>query len=182
MYLSSISACDRISCIHTKLSNITKLQTNKQYSSKYYNKGLHGYSIKYALNCFEIVVFCCSVCFLLELTVSHIFQQITKHSLILHINSQKSVNDHTHFYYFLLFYFWSFQGHTCTIWKFPLQGMNWNCSCWHTPETQTATLDPSHDCNLHHSSWQQQIFNPLNKARDGPLFLLCRDGNSHTHF
>ena len=27
--------------------------------------------------------------------------------------------------------------------------------------TGTATWDPSRVCNLHHSSWQCQIFNPL---------------------
>ena len=30
----------------------------------------------------------------------------------------------------------------------------------------TATWDPSHVCNLHHSSWQRWILNPLSKARD----------------
>ena len=32
--------------------------------------------------------------------------------------------------------------------------------------TATATPDLSHVCDLHHSSWQRQIPNPLNKARD----------------
>ena len=32
--------------------------------------------------------------------------------------------------------------------------------------TVTATRDPSHVCNLHHSSWQHGILNPLNKPRD----------------
>ena len=26
--------------------------------------------------------------------------------------------------------------------------------------------DPSHACDLHHSSWQRRILNPLNEARD----------------
>ena len=34
--------------------------------------------------------------------------------------------------------------------------------------TATATADPSHICNLHHS----QIFNPLNEARDGTRILV----------
>ena len=29
-----------------------------------------------------------------------------------------------------------------------------------------ARRDPSRVCNLHHSSWQRQILNPLSKARD----------------
>ena len=32
--------------------------------------------------------------------------------------------------------------------------------------TATAMPDPSHSFNLHHSSWQCQILNPLIKARD----------------
>ena len=32
--------------------------------------------------------------------------------------------------------------------------------------TVTATWDPSHVCNLHHSSQQRQILNPLSEARD----------------
>ena len=30
----------------------------------------------------------------------------------------------------------------------------------------TATSDLSHVCDLHHTSWQRQILNPLNEARD----------------
>ena len=30
----------------------------------------------------------------------------------------------------------------------------------------TAARNQSHVCNLHHSSWQHQIFNPLIEARD----------------
>ena len=32
--------------------------------------------------------------------------------------------------------------------------------------TATATPDPSHVCDLHHSSLQHQIPNPLSKAKD----------------
>ena len=38
--------------------------------------------------------------------------------------------------------------------------------------TATARPDPSHICNLHHSSWQCQIFNPLSTARDGTRNLM----------
>ena len=38
--------------------------------------------------------------------------------------------------------------------------------------TATATRDPSHICNLHHSSWQRQILNPLSKARDQAQVLM----------
>ena len=32
--------------------------------------------------------------------------------------------------------------------------------------TATATQDPSQVCDLNHSSWQCQILNPLNEARE----------------
>ena len=36
----------------------------------------------------------------------------------------------------------------------------------------TATLDLSCICDLHHSSWQCWILNPLSKARDQTLILM----------
>ena len=36
----------------------------------------------------------------------------------------------------------------------------------------TATRDPSHICNLYHSSRQRWIFNPLSKARDRTRNLM----------
>ena len=38
--------------------------------------------------------------------------------------------------------------------------------------TATATQDPSHICDLHHSSGQRQILNPLIEARDQTLNLM----------
>ena len=38
--------------------------------------------------------------------------------------------------------------------------------------TATATQDPSHICNVHHSLWQFQILNPLSKARDQTHILM----------
>ena len=32
--------------------------------------------------------------------------------------------------------------------------------------TATAMQDPNHDYDLHHSSWQRQIADPLSEARD----------------
>ena len=37
--------------------------------------------------------------------------------------------------------------------------------------TATAMQDLSHNCDVHHSSWQHQILNPLSKARDQTLFF-----------
>ena len=44
--------------------------------------------------------------------------------------------------------------------------------------TATATRHPSRVCNLHHSSWQHHILNPLSKARDRTHHLMvpCRIG------
>ena len=38
--------------------------------------------------------------------------------------------------------------------------------------TVTATQDPSHICDLHHSSQQHWILNPLSKARDQTCILM----------
>ena len=57
--------------------------------------------------------------------------------------------------------------------------------------TATATPNPSQVCDLHHSSWQRQILNPLNKARDWTRILmdaswvcerLTHEGNSLKQF
>ena len=38
--------------------------------------------------------------------------------------------------------------------------------------TVTAMGDPSLVCNLHHSSWQRGIVNPLSEARDRTCILM----------
>ena len=38
--------------------------------------------------------------------------------------------------------------------------------------TATETQDPSCICNLHHSSWQCWILNPLSEARDRTRILM----------
>ena len=40
--------------------------------------------------------------------------------------------------------------------------------------TAAAMQDPSHVCNLHHSSRQCSILNPLSKARDQTCVLMVR--------
>ena len=45
--------------------------------------------------------------------------------------------------------------------------------------TATATWNPNQVCNLHHSSQQRQIFNPLSKARDWTHILM---DTSQAHF
>ena len=43
----------------------------------------------------------------------------------------------------------------------------------------TATQNPSHICDLHHSSWQHWILNPLSEARDQTRNLMVP---SQIHF
>ena len=38
--------------------------------------------------------------------------------------------------------------------------------------TATATWDLSHVCDLHHSSWQHRILNPLSETRDWTCILM----------
>ena len=45
--------------------------------------------------------------------------------------------------------------------------------------TATSTPDPSHICDLHHSSWQHQILNPLSEAMDQTCVLM---DTSQIHF
>ena len=40
----------------------------------------------------------------------------------------------------------------------------------------TATRDPSRICDLHHSSWQHRILNPLSEARDRTRVLMDPSG------
>ena len=45
----------------------------------------------------------------------------------------------------------------------------------------TATPDLSHICNLHHSSWQRQVLNPLSGARD-PTLIFMHTSQVHYHW
>ena len=47
--------------------------------------------------------------------------------------------------------------------------------------TTTAVQDPSHVYNLHHSSQQGRILNPLSKARDGRHSWACCPHRHHSH-
>ena len=67
-----------------------------------------------------------------------------------------------------------FQSHDCHI--FPRLGVELELQ----PQaytTATATPDPSRICNLHHSSWQHQILNPLSKARNRTRSLMVPSQN-----
>ena len=57
------------------------------------------------------------------------------------------------------------------MWGFPRLGVELELEPL-ANATATATLDPSHVCDLHHSSRQRLILNLLSEARDGTCILL----------
>ena len=64
------------------------------------------------------------------------------------------------------FFFFSFQGCSCDIRKFPSQGSNQSCSCLPAPQPQQCRIRATSVCSLPDRSWQCWILNPLSKARD----------------
>ena len=46
----------------------------------------------------------------------------------------------------------------------------------------TATRDPSLICDLHHSSWQCKLLNPLSEARDRTLSSWILINTSRVHY
>ena len=71
-----------------------------------------------------------------------------------------------------LFFFLSFPfyRHTCGIWKFLGEGLNWSCS-YRSTTTATAMWDLSCICDLYRRWQPHQILNPLSNARDGTHIL-----------
>ena len=74
-----------------------------------------------------------------------------------------------------------------SFFSFSFFGFFWGCFPWHMEvlrlgveselwrlayTTATATWDPSHVCDLHYSSRQRQILNPLSDARDRTRNLM----------
>ena len=68
----------------------------------------------------------------------------------------------TLFYFFLFFIFRA----TSAAYG-GYQRLNWTCSCWPTPEPQQH-----HIWDLHHSSQQSRILNPMSEARDRTRILV----------
>ena len=67
-------------------------------------------------------------------------------------------------------YIFAFYSHTHSTWRFPGQGSNQLQQLAYA--TATAMQDLSHVCDLHHSSWQHWILNPLCEARDQTFNLM----------
>ena len=91
-------------------------------------------------------------------------------------------------------FFFFFTGAHLRHMEVPRLGADWDLQLpAYTRSTVTAiaTWDLSCVCNLHHSSWQCQILNPLSEASDGThilmdtswvLNLLSHNGNSWSIF
>ena len=73
------------------------------------------------------------------------------------------------FSFLLLFFFFCFLGPHLRHVEVPSLGVE---SQLQLPAHATAMPDPSLVCDLHHSSWQCRILNPLSKARDGTHVLM----------
>ena len=58
------------------------------------------------------------------------------------------------------------------------QARGWIGAAAEAYATATATLDPSHICNLHRSLQQHQILNSLSEARDQTYILMETTSNS----
>ena len=82
----------------------------------------------------------------------------------LRLMESRNIGELVHFH---LFFFWSFVflGPHLRYMVVPRLGVELELQLL-ACTTTTATLDPSQVCDLHHSSRQCQIFNPLREARD----------------
>ena len=69
----------------------------------------------------------------------------------------------------LVFFFLFFLGPHSWHMQVPRLGAEWELQLL---AYATATWDPSHVCDLHHSSQQRWILNPLSKARDQTCILM----------
>ena len=87
--------------------------------------------------------------------------------LSLQIFGKSDVSFHGHF---ILFYFICILGPHWWHMEVPRPGVKSELRMLAYP-TATATPDPSHVCDLHRSSWQCQILNPLREARDQTCIL-----------
>ena len=92
----------------------------------------------------------------------------------LHMSKEKPpVFPDSFFFLSLFLFFFSFQGHTRSIWRFPEEGLNQSTGLLHSNQGSELLLRPTP------SSWQCQILNPLSKARDQTCILM---DTSQIHF
>ena len=86
---------------------------------------------------------------------------------IIHLLSHQGTPSFLGLFLFLFCFSWPHPQHM----KVPRLGVEWELQLL-TYATATATPDPRLICNLHHSSWQCRIPNPLSKARDQTWILM----------
>ena len=70
------------------------------------------------------------------------------------------------------FFFFLFRTASSTYGTSQARGSPRSCSCQPTPTTATVTQDLSHICDLHCSSQQRRILNPLSRGRDWTCILM----------
>ena len=77
----------------------------------------------------------------------------------------------THFYIFIYFLFVCFLGPH--LWHMDVPGLEVEAELQLSAYAMATTnWNLSHVCDLHHSSWQHWIFNPLSEARDQTRTLM----------
>ena len=77
----------------------------------------------------------------------------------------------TFLFIYLFNLFSGLQGMQVQHMEVPRLGVESDCSCQPTPQPQ-ATHNSRYICNLHHSSQQCRMLNPLRGARDGIRILM----------
>ena len=78
---------------------------------------------------------------------------------------------------FFFFFFWSFCLLRPHLWHMEVPGVGVQLELQPLAYTRAiATRDPSRVCDLHHSSRQHRILNPLSEARDGTPVHGCQLG------
>ena len=88
-------------------------------------------------------------------------------------------NKDTLFFIFIFLSFCLFQGHSPRHMEVPRLGVKLELQPLAYARA-TAMWDPGHVCNLHHSSQQHQILNPVSKGRDRTCNLMVPQLDSLT--
>ena len=84
---------------------------------------------------------------------------------------KKKIPNVLSFFPFFFFFFFFFGLFRADLWHMKVPRIGVELELW-LLATATATPDPSHVCDLHHSSWQPRIFNPLSGTRDRTCILM----------
>ena len=70
----------------------------------------------------------------------------------------------------VFFFFFSFYSRTCSIWKFPGQGLNRSCSCWPTPQPEECRIPAT--SAPYTTAPATQIFKLLSVAKNQTQVLM----------